>query len=630
MEMQRVRSSQETIRFGAFDVDLRAGELRKQGVKIKLQEQPFQILHILLEQPGEVVTREEIQRRLWPSDTFVDFEHGLYNAIKRLREALGDSADTPRYIETLSKRGYRYIGSVNGTDSHGGATEAAASIETQSAHSSRYRPIAIAAAAVVAAASTVLALDLGGVRSRLSSRVNVPAIHSLAVLPLTNLSSDPNQEYFAEGMTDALITELSQIRALKVISRTTTIRYKKTDKSLPQIARELGVDGIVEGTVQRSGERARITAQLIYGPGDRHLWAKSYERDLQDVLRLEQDIATVIAQEIRAQLTPQEEARLGQSRGANPKALEAYLQGHYRLNRIGRGAGREDYRRAIEYFQQAIAEDPHFAPAYAWLAEIYDSSFSAPNEIMPLEKAAVARALELDPRLAKAHQLLASIRFFYDWDWTGAERELKQAVDLDPNSAWTHNRISIFLAVVGRREEALSEAQRARELDPANEYLAETLTLFGQYDQAIEVLRKHLEFNPDDGYAHFNLFETYVLKGMQQESIKELQETWRLFGFDGVASSVRRAYGASGYQGAMQVSAKELEQLHAQKALVLPAEIAKEYAFLGDKEQAFKWLEKAYEERDGGIVFLARDAAWDSLRSDARFQNLLRRVGLPQ
>ncbi len=628
--METVRPLQEKIRFGVFDVDLRAGELHKHGVKIRLQEQPFQILQILLEHPGDVVTREELQERLWPSDTFVDFEHGLYNAIKRLREALGDSADTPRFIETLSKRGYRFIGPANGTESQGRATDAAASIETQRAPRSRYRPTAIAGAALVAAAATVLALDLWGARSRLFSMVNVPAIHSLAVLPLTNLSDDPNQEYFADGMTDALITELSQIRALKVISRTTTIRYKKTDKPLPQVARELGVDGIVEGTVQQSGERVRITAQLIYGPGDRHLWAKSYERDLRDVLGMEQDIATIIAQEIRAQLTPQEEARLGQSRSVNPKALEAYLQGRYHLNRIGRGAGYEDYRRAIEYFQQAIAEDPNFALAYVWLAEIYDSSFSAPNEIMPLEKTAVARALELDPLLAKAHQLLASILFFYDWDWLGAERELKQAVDLDPNSAWTHNRFSMYLAVVGRREEALSEAQRARELDPANEYLAETLILFGQYDQAIEVLRKYLEFNPDDGYAHWSLFVVYSLKGMQQESIMELQETWRLFGFDGVASSVRRAYGAYGYRSAMQVSAKELEQLHAQKTLVLPAVIAKQYAFLGDKEQALKWLEKAYEERDGFIVFLARDAVWDSLRSDARFEDLLRRVGLPQ
>jgi TolB-like protein/DNA-binding winged helix-turn-helix (wHTH) protein len=631
--MPAVATSCNVIRFGAYEVDARAGELRKQGVKIKLQDQPFQVLLLLLEKPGEVVTREELQKRIWPADTFVDFDHGIANAVKRLRDALSDSRENPRFIETLPRKGYRFIASAQTTPSSTPSVGTNAGM-SQSMPASppaprrRLRFVAVASGVLLAMLAGIGAGNLGVLRDRRHTRVLASRVRSIAVLPLTNLSENPDQEYLSEGITDALITELSQISNLRVISRTTTIRYKKTDKTLPQLAKDLGVDAVVEGTVQRSGDRVRVTAQLIYAPEDRNLWAKSYEQDLRDILQLEQNLASAIARQIQAQLSPQLAMRLGQPRQVDPKALEAYLQGRYHLNHIGRGAGREDYRSAIAYFQQAIAQDPGFAPAYAWLADAYDGSFAVPKEVMPLEKEAIRKALELDPHLAKTHQILGSVRLFYDWDWLGAETELKQARDLDPNSAWTRNRFSMYLTVMGRREEAINEAQRARELDPAGEYLSETLTHFGQYDQAIEVLRRYLEFNPSDGFAHYSLFWAYSLKGMPQEAIHELQETWRLFGFANAASAVRKAYSTSGYSGALRESAKQLEQLYNRRLLVLPVEIAGYYALLGDKKQALNWLNKGYEARDGAIVFLARDPVWDFLRPDPRFQDLVRRVGL--
>jgi TolB-like protein/DNA-binding winged helix-turn-helix (wHTH) protein/lipoprotein NlpI len=634
--MQEVQPGRGAVRFGLFELDVRAGELRKQGVKLKLQEQPFQILNILLERPGELVTRTELREKIWPADTFVDFDHGLYNAVKRLRETLGDTADAPRFIETVPRRGYRFIAPVGGANGHTPSAlpsvqQPAGTPEKTSTPLGIRLTIAAIGAALVLALLGTMAPKLGGLRDRMHSKVSSEEVRSVAVLPLTNLSGDAGQEYLSEGITDALITELSQISELRVLSRTTTIRYKNTDKPLPQVARELGVEGIVEGTVQRSGGRVRVTAQLIYGPADRPLWAMSYERDLRDVLRLEQDIAVNIAGEIRTTLTAQEQARLQRNQLPNAEAVEAYLQGRYYLNHIGRGAGAEDSRRAAECFQRAIASDPDFALAYTWLAETYDNSLSGPpNTMIPLEKSALARSLQLDPRLAKTHQLLGSIRFFYDWDWQDAGREFQRSIELDPNSAWTHNRYSLYLAVMGRREEAIREAQRARELDPGNEYLSETLALLGEYDQAIEALRKYLEFNPSDGFAHWMLYRAYSAKGVEQQANYELQQTWTLFGFKDVASSVRRANAVSGYRGAMQVSAGALEKLRARGVLVMPTEIARTYALLGEKEKGIEWLQRAYQDRDGGLVFVARGVEWKPFRSDRRFQEIVRRVGLPE
>jgi len=627
------RQAEGIIRFGVFEVDLHAGELRKHGVKIKLQDQPLQILRVLLEQPGMVVTREEIQKRIWPADTFVDFDHGLYNAIKRLREALSDTADTPRYIETIPKRGYRFVGSLNGQRKTDTSIEPIVGHPAGSTSRPRWRRLALAALVVLAAAAAALALDVKGIRSRFFPASSPPAIRSLAVLPLQNLSGDSNQEYFADGMTDALITELSQINSLKVISRTSTMRYKKTDKLLPQVARELGVDGIVEGTVQRSGDRVRITAQLIYAPTDQHLWAQSFDQNLGDALSLEQNLAFAIARRIRARLTPQEEARLAESHTVNPKALDAYLLGGHLGANVSTGAGAQDAEKSIEYFQKAIAEDPNFAEAYAELASAYQVSFLRSKDVIPLAKTAVKKAIELDPELARAHEVLGSIHLTYDWDWRLAETELKRALELNPNSPWTRNRYALYLAAVGRLDEAKVELQRAAELDPTGAYGdgygTGIFPIFREYDQLIEAERKRLEFTPDDGSLHWELYRLYALKGMQRESIKELSETWRLFGFDDIAIAVDAAYRRSGYRGATLESIQHLELLYEQKVLFLPSEIARMYSFLGEKDNALKWLRIAYDERDDDLILLKVDPAWDSLRFDPRFMVLVQQVGIP-
>ena len=647
--MQGEPPSRETIRFSDFELDLRAGELRKQGVRIKLQEQPFQILQVLLQGPGEVVTREELQRRIWPADTFVDFDHGLYNAIKRLREALGDTADAPCFIETLPKRGYRLIAPVNGNDA-GIVSGKSPPVEPKeqtlpmqetppvSMVSARRRWPTILSLALlaVAAMAVLLAAAPGGaagnLRRWLSSGATVPVIHSVAVLPLQNLTGDPAQEYFADGMTDELITGLSGISALKVISRTSVMRYKKSDKSLPEIANELHVDGIVEGSVIRKGNEVRVTAQLIYVPDDKNVWAHSYEGQFQDSLTLQSEVASAIAGAVRTQIAPDEQTRLQSARPVNPKALEAYLQGTYHFNRYGYGFGLEEADKALEYFRQAIAEDPTFARAYASMADVYyeEGGFVPQAQIVPLIKASAEKALALDPDLPQAHLSLAGVKFDYEWDWQGAEREYKRALELDSNNALAHEAFGEYLLAVGRMEEGLNEKEWAQELDPVGWHVEVGLYEARRYDQAISLLTKYLESAPADGRAHFYLSECYAQKGMYKEAIQHLRMAAALFGLKEIADSMDRGYAASGYKGAMRELAKGAEQLYARHQFT-SLFIAEFYVRLGDNERALKWLQQDYKKReDAGLTELNADPVWDPLRSDPRFKNLVRGVGLPE
>jgi TolB-like protein/DNA-binding winged helix-turn-helix (wHTH) protein len=434
--------SSTPVRFGPFEVDPISGELRKQGVRVKLQEQPLQILQVLLERPGDVVTREELRQRLWAADTFVDFDHGLYNAIKRLREALGDVADTPRFIETVPKRGYRFIGSVI-SNGHLAAQEqvgvAVIGEMPSSVNTTRSRRkvllVLVGAGSLALMFTLFVGLNLGGAGTLVRAAwAKPPQIHSIAVLPLKNLSGDPSQEYFADGMTEELITELSGISALKIISRTTVMRYKQSDKSLPEIAHELRVDGIVEGSVVRNGNEVRVTAQLIYAPEDKNIWARSYERQFQDSLMLQGEVASAIVGAIRTKIEPVEQARLQAVRSASDKALEAYFQGWYHFRRYGYGFGIDEADKALERFRQAIAEDHGFARAYASMAEVYSEKeiFVPQGETVPFVRGAAEKALALDPDLSEAHFRLANVKSQYDWDWQGAEREYKRAIELDP------------------------------------------------------------------------------------------------------------------------------------------------------------------------------------------------------
>ena len=486
---------------------------------------------------------------------------------------------------------------------------------------------------VLAGAAAIFGLNAFKARERLAGGTPSPQIQSLAVLPLANLSGDPAQEYFSDGMTDALITELAQIGSLRVISRTSSMQYKQTKKSLPEIARELNVDGIVEGTVQRSGDRVRINAQLIQGPTDKHLWANSYERDLRDVFVLEKDVTDDIARQVQVKAKTPDQATAAQPRPVNPKVFEAYLQGKYHLQKFSRGSGDDEKRKASEFFQQAIDADPDFAPAYVGLSDAHGGTLQGSTEDQVIDKKAAEKAVELDPTLSEAWQNLGEVRYA-SWDWRRAEESYRRAITLNPNNAGAHDDLSEILDDIGRLEEGWKESQIAQQLDPNHNHLYCALYHRGEYDRAIQFNLTMLESDPNSGYLHHQLYEAYAAKGMYKESVQHLEQVVILFGFPEEAPRLRRAFAASGYAGAMREWAKELEHLQATKQLFMPVNLAATYAALGDKDRAFFWLEEGYKRRGnyGAGVPLAELKVYrglDPLRSDPRFADLLRRVGLP-
>jgi len=630
------------IRFGVFDVDLRAGELRRKGLQVKLQEQPFQVLAMLLEHVGEVVTREELQTKLWPADTIVDFDHGLNKAINKIRKALGDSAENPRFIETVGRRGYRFIADVRVVDESpldepepviedSPATDKQEPVESEGNPAARKRLPWPLAGKTSAIALGLVVVILVGWMLRLRSRPSLE-IRSLAVLPLESLSSDPSQEYFADGMTDELITDLAQISALSVISRTSVMPYKRVRKPLSQIARELNVDAVVEGTVLRSGDRVRITAQLIQASADKHIWSQSYEGDLRDTLALQNKVARAIADQIRINLTPQEQAALKNVKAVNPEAYESYLKGRYFWNK--RTA--DGLKTAVAYFDQAIEKDPNYAQAYAGSADSYalmgDWQYGvlAPKEALPRAEAAAIKALELDSTLGEAHTSLAFTLDGFDWDWGSAEREFKRALELNPGYATAHHWYAWHLALVGRNAEAIAEMKRARNLDPLSLIisadLAELLVIAHSYDESIEQSRKTIEMDPNFALAHNQLAQAYIQKEMHNEAISELEKAVRLSGGSPICTAnLARAYAASGRTNEALKLLSDLKK-GSNPVYSRATEIAMVYAALGDKNQAMSWLEKGYEERFNPGVLLR--PGFDPLRSDPRFQDLWRRLGL--
>jgi TolB-like protein/DNA-binding winged helix-turn-helix (wHTH) protein/Tfp pilus assembly protein PilF len=637
----------QAVRFGVFEADLRSGELRKHGLRIKLQEQPFQILAMLLERPGEVVTREELRLKLWPGDTFVDFDHGLNNAINRLREALNDSADAPRFIETLPRRGYRFIAPVdNGTTERtqpspsissaerselSGVTapeKAAADITPLAVPRYRQRKFWLAAAAFAIAVALLVGLKLGRLQRLFGTNASA-RIQSIAVLPLENLTGDPAQEYFADGMTDTLITDLAQISGLRVISRTSVMRYKGAKKPLPQIARELNVDAVVEGAVSRSGGRIRITAQLIQAPTDQHLWARAYERDLGDILLLQSEVSRAIANQIQIKLTPLEQARLARARPVNPEAYEAYLQGRYFWNKFTQ----EGFVKAIQYFQQAIEKDPNYALAYSGLSDSYrflGLGSSPPRDSMSKAAAAALKALEIDDTLAEAHASLAVVRYRRDWDWTGSETEFMRALELSPNYAEGHREYGVYLRMSGRFDEGLAEAKRAKEMDPLsllmNTDVGAQFYAARQYDQAIEQLRKTLEMDPNFAMTHWWLGLAYEGKGDVPRALAALEKTVSLSGRNPLyLAFLGNAYAVSGQKSQAEKILAELRE-RSRRVYIQPYDMALIYAGLGNKEQALVWLEKAYEERSFSVITIGTWKQFDGLRADPRFRELVRRI----
>ena len=621
------------IRFGAFELDLASRELRKHGVKIKLRGQPFQVLAMLLERPGEIVTREEIRGRLWPQHTFVDFEHSVNSAIKRLRQALGDSPLHPRFIETLPRLGYRFIAQAGTIDSG----EALRPPGLPFVPRRRGRWIGAAALALIAASVAVLiALNAFGLRDRVLRRSTpIPKIESIAVLPLENLSGDPGQEYFADGMTEVLVTNLGKVGALRVISRTSVMRYKHTNKPLPEIARELNVDAVVEGTVLRSGDKVRVTANLVDAKHDRHLWAETYETNLRDILVVQGDAARSIVSAIKVKIAPQEQTALVNSRPVNPEAHDAYLLGRYQWDR----RTEESLQRAREHFEKAIAIDPQYAAAYAGLADSYtvlgDNGLRRPRDVFPQAKAAARKALQLDPSLAEAHTSLASVMKAYDWDWQGAEKEFKRALELNPNYSTAHQFHGELLECVGRYDDAVAELKRARELDPfaprVHTILAWVLYLARRYDEGLAAVQKGFEIDRYHGALIFVRAELYLQKGMYAQALADYHEAETLLpGPYYPQLGLARGYAHSGETRKARELLGKLS-IVAKHTYVMPSSMAAAYSDLGDKEQAIAWLEKAYEERDPWLgLTLRSEPAFDSLRSETRYQSLVHRLNLPE
>ena len=581
----------EPIRFGVFEVDSLSGELRRQGSRVKLQEQPLQVLMLLLEHAGELVTREQLTRKLWPDNTFVDFDRGLNKAINRLRDVLRDDADKPRFIETLPHRGYRFIAPVEG------------------------RPVGSA--------------NTGRVPGRPVPQP-VPRIDSLAVLPLENHTGDPGQEYFSDGMTEELITAITMVSSLRVISRTSVMRYKGVRKSLPSIARELRVDGVVEGSVARSDQKVRITAQLIHAPTDRHLWSGRYERELRDVLQLQADIATDIASHIHRLLEPVDRPSVP-ARHVNPQAYEACLRGIFYRDKMTPA----DLATSIGCFTQAIELDPAYAQAHANFAQSYFYlgvfGVGPSTELFPKAKANAIRALALDESISIAHNALAAVHVLYEWDWASAEAECMRAVQLNPGDSQTHVHLADYMSIQARHDQAIVEMTRGLELDPMSRvnraFFGLVLYRARRYDESIAQCLKAIEIDPYYPNALWFLSLSLEQKGQFTASIGELEKAVNLAPAPYFRALLARAHALGGDRLKAQ---RILEDLHtlSRRQYVSPFDFAVIHYGLGDLTSTFHWLGEAYQQRVFRIVELTLPM-FDGLRSDPRWQDLVKRIGLP-
>jgi TolB-like protein/Tfp pilus assembly protein PilF len=574
--MKDVTSNSRTIRFGTFELDVQAGELRKQGTRIKLQEQPLRILEMLLNNPGQLVTREALRSVLWPTNTFVDFDHGLNKAINKLRDALGDTADSPRFIETLAKRGYRFLGDVGGDPRE---------------------------------------------------------IRSLLVLPLENLSQDPEQGYFADGLTEALTTTLAKISALRVLSRTTAVSYKRAHKSLPDMVRELGVDGIIEGSVLRSGGRVRISAQLLHAPTDTHLWAESYDRDMRDILALQAEVASAIAKAIQVKVTVHEQTQLAHAPVVDPEAYDAYLRGRFYWDKRTLDAT----RMAIELFEQAIGRDPTFSAAHVGRAECTGAlgwwGHVPPAEAFPRAKRQALRIIELNPGFADGHSILAWATLHCDYDFLTAEEQFRRAIELDPRSSLARYRYALSLTFAGRFEEAIEEAKGAVSLDPLsampNGALIWAYWFARQFDLQLAYSRTKVELHADAPYIHWGVAAANLEIGNFDAAITSMQLAVETSGGATLYLAIlSETHAVAGHRDDALAILHRLQDGSSER-YVTPYMFGRIYAALGQKDEAFRWLDIAYEQRAPWMVLLKHDPRLDSLRSDSRYEALLRRMNFP-
>ncbi|MFZ0796383.1 MAG: winged helix-turn-helix domain-containing protein [Terriglobales bacterium] len=607
--------------------------------------QTFQILRVLLETQGELVTREELRAKLWAGDTFVDFDHGLNSAVQRLRECLSDSAEKPRWVETVPRRGYRFVGQVEWSDQglpcappskpSGGSQDVSQDVsatgeDQPSACAEPSSPPRKASGLgsriilLVAGALVLLLVAVPIVRWNRDARSakQTLLIKSLAVLPLENLSGDPAQEYFADGMTDEVITMLAKNTALRVISRTSVMQYKGVHRPLREIARELGVDGILEGSVGRSGNRVRVTAQLIYAASDTHVWAESFDRDLSDVGVLQDELAQTIAKQVGATTSRSRNPQ----RRINPQAHDAYLLGRYYWYA-------DDSKKSRTYFEKAVELQPDYAAAWAGLADYYCGNAVIgefpPEAAMPQAEAAARKALELDDLSAEAHLSMAAIQLFYRWDWAAAEQESARAVELNPNVAEIHHLRSYTLRPLNRLDEALQEQRRAMELDPfaRPDQLGWALLRVRQFDAALNEARIRTEVQPNNADPHYVLFYAYFYKGMEKEAEEELERYLQLAGEKDLLAEQVQVYGRGGFRAVLEWNVDVLKR-KAAKQYVSPTEFAEAYALLGRKEETIRYLEESYQKRAPRLVFLQSDLTLDFLHSDPRYRAIVNKMGL--
>ncbi len=618
-------ATSQVVRFGVFELDLHAGELRKSGVKVKLEGQPLTILMLLLERPGQVVTREELKQKLWPAETFVDFEHSINVAVKRLRAALQDSATAPRLIETLPRRGYRFIYPLNG-----------AAVETPATAPRRKRRWTILSLVVILLplVAVVLLANVARVREHLFGR---PAIKRIAVLPLRPLSPDPAQADLAAGFTEMLITELGSLAGPEVISHQSVLRYAGSNEPIGAIAAELDVDGVIEGTFLRTGNTARVTLNFIQVSPERHLFAGEFPCEIGNVFAAQRQVATDAAKHIRWQASP-EQLRRPPPRAVASEVAEAYFRGlaYFRKGTL------QDRHKAAELFQQAIAADPQFAPGYASLALLYTHGGAGRqgdgrgrNRTLAREWA--QKALQLDPVLAEAHTALAWTELG-DRNWRAAEQEFERAITLNPNFTTARTWYAQYLAAVGRAEEAVAQAEVVLRLDPVSPpnvtHAAWALMAAGRVDDAMRQLRAIVDLDPSYFWAHKFLADAYLRKDMAREAVRELEKAARLSHPDiQPLGSLAYAYASSGQRAEAEKIARDLDvrarQALAQDQWIAPNIMVPAYLALGDKDKAFAYLEKALQRNAASLVFLNAEETYRPLRGDPRFQDIVHRLGLP-
>jgi len=583
--MAQADRTDQTIRFGAFEVDPRSGELRKTGTRIALQDQPFKVLLALLERPGEVVSRDELRGRIWPEESFGDFDHAVSVAVAKLRAALGDSAEIPRYVETLHRRGYRFVFPMS-----------------------------------VPVGQEAANHDPG-------------IVDSIAVLPLVNETADPETEYLSDGISESIINLLSRFPNLRVIPRTSAFRYKGRKADLKKVGRDLKVRTVLTGKLIQRANRLVVQTELVDVANDAQLWGGQFNRKLEDIFEVQEELARQISENLRLRLTPEDEKRLTKRSTQNREAYQFLLKAQYHTNKITS----EGYQRGMEYAKQAIEADPGYADAYVRMAAVYSGlgvvGFLRPAEAFPKAKAAVLKALEINDSLAEAHAFLAAVRLFYDWNWSGAEHACKRAIELNPNYAAAHAVLSDCLFVTGRQEEAMAEAQLAVELDPLSPNLnfgfGQKFWWSGDHERAIEQLKKALEFDANFAWTHIGLARAYAWGGMYEESLAACEKVATLFGGNPHSRALRSLILAMA--GKTDEAKTILNELNDRPKLDPLALIysAESCSVLGEKDKAFQFLEAAYEDRVSLLVYLDVRPTFNNIRSDPRFTDLRRRIGLP-